>query len=442
MNASSRPMFLAALTLAAGATFVGLRDRAPSYAGFASNTPIALVPSLTGQPEYCLTCHEGIEEISPAHPTEVFGCVRCHGGQPLALDEQTAHAGLIGGRNPSTFDVVEAACGGTDCHSGSSEDGLDHIHRSRTSLQATYAGALAAVRFTFGAQPYPQALFAISAVSDPEITSVTGLPSLEAFLPVAADEPARVREFAGACLTCHLDAEPIDRPGFRRSAGCAACHSLANREGTYTGGDPTIRHNETGHAAAHRLTTSIPYTQCNTCHNRGNYSLVDMTFHERTDLPSDEKAERLDAYYQPIAQFSACEVQLDCIDCHPSGEVMGDGDLHSRMDEVRTVECRTCHGTLTEGPRTRRVTDPEDPALRQAHLNASSTLDIGDTVVVTPHGETLWNVRQARSGDFQLMAKVSGDTYAVPQVAGSACEQDPGNQASSACHECHTVQRP
>jgi hypothetical protein len=153
-------------------------------------------------------------------------------------------------------------------------------------------------------------------------------------------------------------------------------------------------------------------------------------------------AERLDAYYQPIAQFSACEYQLDCIDCHPSGEVMGDGDLHSRMDEVRTVECRTCHGTLTEGPRTRRITDSDDPALRQAHLNAASTLDIGDTVIVTPHGETLWNVRQETSGDFMLTGKVSGDTNAVPQVAGSACEQDPGNQASSACHDCHAVQRP
>ena len=442
MKASQRPMLLAALALAAGAALVGLRDRAPSSAGYASSTPIALVPSLTGQPEYCLTCHEGIEEISPAHPTEVFGCVRCHGGQPLALDEQTAHAGLLGGRNPSTLDVVEAACGGTECHSGPSEDGLDHIHRSRTSLQATYAGAIAAVRFTFGAQPYPQALFAIGAVSDPEITSPTGLTSLEAFLPVAADEAFRVREFAGRCLTCHLDAESIDRPGFRRSSGCAACHSVTNWEGTYTGGDPTIRRDEAGHAAAHRLTTSIPYTQCNTCHNRGNYSLVDMSFHERTDLPSAGMAARLDAFYQPIAQFSACEYQLDCIDCHPSGEVMGDGDLHSRMDEVRALECRTCHGTLAEGPLTRRITDPDDAALRQAHLNPSSSLELGDTTVVTESGGTLWNVRQGPDGAFELTAKVSGVVYRIPPVAGSACRQDRDDQASRACHECHAVERP
>ncbi|HEX9676262.1 MAG TPA: hypothetical protein VGA07_09800, partial [Anaerolineales bacterium] len=112
MTASPRPMLLAALALAAGAALVGLRDATPAYAPYGSAAPIALVPSLTGEPEYCLTCHNGIEEISAAHPTEAFGCVRCHGGQPLALDAETAHAGLLGGRNPSDFAVVEAACGG------------------------------------------------------------------------------------------------------------------------------------------------------------------------------------------------------------------------------------------------------------------------------------------------------------------------------------------
>jgi hypothetical protein len=40
------------------------------------------------------------------------------------------------------------------------------------------------------------------------------------------------------------------------------------------------------------------------------------------------------------------------------------------------------------------------------------------------------------------MAKVSGETYVIPQVAGSACEQNVEDQASSACHECHAVDRP
>ncbi|MER3514298.1 MAG: hypothetical protein C4310_07840, partial [Chloroflexota bacterium] len=89
-----------------------------------------------------LTCHDGIEEISPSHPLATFGCVRCHGGNALALDKTLAHTGLRGGRNPSDFSVVEASCGGSDCHSGSAEAQRDHIHRAMTSVQATYAGAI------------------------------------------------------------------------------------------------------------------------------------------------------------------------------------------------------------------------------------------------------------------------------------------------------------
>jgi hypothetical protein len=442
MTASPRPILLAALALIASVVLVGLRESHPPTSGYASTAPIVLIPTLTGQPEYCLTCHNGIEEISAAHPTEVFGCVRCHGGQPLALDADTAHAGLLGGRNPSAFDVVEAGCGGADCHSGPAEDGLDHIHRSMVSLQSTYAGAIAVVREAFGSQSDAEAHFGIVPVTDSDVSSSSGLPSLEGFLPLAASEPPQVRAFANRCLTCHLRAEPIDEPGFQRLTGCAACHSLTNWQGSYSGADPTVRRDESGHAASHRLTTSIPFTQCNTCHNRGNYSLVDMSFHERADLASDGQASRLVAYYQPIAQFTSCEQKLDCIDCHSAGEVMGDGDLHREMNQVRDVACRTCHGTATEAPTTRKITDASDPALRQAQLNPFATLALGDSVVTTERGETLWNVRARSDGSLELMSKVTGTTYDVPPVAGSACEQNPEEQDSSACHACHAVERP
>jgi hypothetical protein len=38
------------------------------------NTPAAksITPTLTNKPEVCLTCHDGIEEISPSHPVQTF----------------------------------------------------------------------------------------------------------------------------------------------------------------------------------------------------------------------------------------------------------------------------------------------------------------------------------------------------------------------------------
>ena len=194
---------------------------------------------------------------------------------------------------------------------------------------------------------------------------------------------------------------------------------------------------ETGHATEHRLTTAIPYTQCNACHNRGNYDLRTMTFNPRTDHPTA----RLQDYYQPIAQFTKCEWELDCVDCHTANEVMGDGAIHDNKKSIQYVQCQTCHGTLADPPLTKTITDPDDIALRRAFLNPSVPLSLGDTIVVTEKGEPMWNMRQLPDGRFQLVGKATGAVYDVPLVKGSACTQKPEEQGSQYCHECHAVER-
>ncbi len=130
--------------------------------------PVALTPALSGNEEYCLTCHSDLPEISAAHPIETFGCVICHGGERLALDADLAHSTMRGGRNPSDFKVVEVSCGGQDCHSGPEHAERDHIQRVLRNVQGTYAGAIASIRFTFGAQPVEKALQGIYAVENPD----------------------------------------------------------------------------------------------------------------------------------------------------------------------------------------------------------------------------------------------------------------------------------
>ena len=163
---------------------------------------VALVPTLTGEVEYCLTCHADLPEISPSHPVDSFGCVICHGGERLALDADLAHSSMRGGANPSDLAVVEASCGGEDCHSGSELAGRDHIQRVTTSIQATYAGAIANIRYTFGAQTDLNAYLGVSAVTDPH--SETGILSLAMFDPENENNPS-VQAFGQNCLTCHLN---------------------------------------------------------------------------------------------------------------------------------------------------------------------------------------------------------------------------------------------
>jgi hypothetical protein len=427
------------LLVIAWAAVSQLRPGFEKFAG--ANRPIELIPPLTGQPEYCLTCHQGIEEISAAHPTEVIGCVRCHGGNRLGLTAEAAHDGLLGGGNPSDFSVVEQACGGSDCHSGSPEQSRDHIARATTSLQATYAGAIAYVRRAFGAQPDGIARFGISAISVKQVTSPSGVPSLQAFLPLPPGTPPAIEQFAERCLTCHLKAPAPTGPGFQRLTGCAACHAPTNYLGTYVGNDPTLDHKQTGQPALHQLTIAIPYIQCNACHNRGNYDLVSMTFHARTDLPSDQRAARIVDYYQPIAQFTRCEYELDCVDCHTSQEIMGDGNLHSAMSDVRYIQCKTCHGTLDSAPLTQEVSDPNSLARRRAFLDPKVDLALGDRIIVTERGEPLWNTHVDADGSYSMILKVSGKRYPIPLVEGSGCLQQADQQESRYCHACHAVER-
>lgn len=386
--------------------------------------PIALTPTLAGEVENCLTCHADLPEISPSHPVESFGCVICHGGERLALDVDLAHSSMRGGANPSDLAVVEESCGGNDCHSGSEIDGRDHIQRVLTSIQATYAGAIANIRYTFGGQPDLNAYFGINAVTDPH--SQTGIPSLAAFAPENEINPS-IQTFGQNCLTCHLNAVPREGEVYHRLTGCAACHALTQPPPVYDGSEMSF----------HTLTTAIPYAQCNTCHNRGNYDLRTMELVERTDHPT----ERIDDYYQPIAQFTQCEYTLDCIDCHTRTETMGDGDLHASQKDIQYVQCKTCHGTLTELPQTKTLTDPDDLAFRLAQLNPVIDLQLGDSILVTDQGEPLWNTRLLSGGTYELVSKASGYYFTFHPVMGTDCQQDQLQQESRYCHECHAVER-
>jgi hypothetical protein len=395
--------------------------------------PVSLTPTLTSQPEYCLTCHADLPEISASHPVKTFGCVLCHGGERLALNADLAHSTLRGGRNPSDLAVVEQSCGGENCHSGAPSAARDHIQRVETSIQSTYAGAIANLRFTFGAQPDLTARFGTTAITDPRITTKTGVPALAAFNPSETENPA-LQQFAKNCLTCHLNATPQEGAAYARYTGCAGCHSPAPLTATPL---PQAEEGPGVREAVHQLTTAIPYTRCNTCHNRGNYDLRQMTFVERTDLPGD----RLHAYYQPIAEFTRCEYTLDCVDCHTRTEAMGDGDLHSAKKEIQYIQCLTCHGTPTELPRMKTLTDPNDLAFKLAFLNPVVDLKLGETILVTAQGEPLWNTRVLPDGTYQLVGKATQQVFTFRPVQGSACTQTGTDQSSAYCHQCHAVKR-
>jgi hypothetical protein len=174
-----------------------------------------------------------------------------------------------------------------------------------------------------------------------------------------------------------------------------------------------------------------------------------MTFTPRPDLPPvgapvstsmPAEGRRLREYYQPIGQFSLCEWELDCVDCHTQAEAMGDGHIWPEQKVMQYIQCRTCHGTLIELPAMTTITNPDDSALRLARLNGHYTLNVGDKVIVTERGEKLGSV-QWRTEQLIQFGKVDGREYVVPLVKGSGCQQQLDQQESRYCHQCHAYEK-
>jgi hypothetical protein len=420
----------------------------PAWSRWQDNPQVRLItPTLNGEAELCLTCHNGIEQISDSHPVDTFGCVVCHGGDRLSLDEEVAHTGLIGSEanpgNPADLSVVEVSCGSVDCHSGDVANDRDHIERVTRSVQASYAGAINAL-LDLNGLAQDGVYYGNLAVSDEDVVSPAAVEALRRFDPESFDNPA-VTQFAEECLTCHVASQTVtDEPYYHRGTGCSSCHTVYARNGLYQGSDPTLSQTETGHAATHELTTAIPYTTCNHCHNRGTHDLETLTFTPRDDLDgvealSGSERRMAELYTADSTHYAVCQYELDCIDCHTANEVMGDGDIYTNEADARRVECRTCHGTLEESPATVTLEDPNDVAFRRARLNPFYDVFVGNTVLLSPDGDAMGHIR-VENDLYSLSSKVGGPTYLIPQVMGSGCEQDVERQRAADCQECHTYE--
>jgi len=393
-----------------------------------------------GRVERCITCHLGIEEISASHPSASIGCTACHGGNALSVDEKTAHESMYGGGHPGKLEVSRLSCGGSkavgQCHSGNKQAADNQVDLLTTSLMASKGGELSMSRYMYGLDIPPQVLLKPGESAAKE----------EAPFNHRVEEP----KFQQNCLSaCHQTSGEL--PGQKAQAhGCESCHVLSNSQHTYEGRDVTIPQSNTGYGRSHRLTVQIPYTQCNQCHNQGDYKLDTMNFNPRPDLdrvkaspaPDKETLEtRWQNVYSPGLVFTQCEVNLDCIDCHTRKEAMGDGEMYFSEWKTLKIQCQDCHGTAVVQPIQWKITDKSDMAWVEARINpAFPPLKMGDVILKTAKGEELAYVR-LENGKWFNYRKTNGQKYQIPQVINSQCRQEPDKQSSDDCHKCHDASK-
>ena len=374
------------------------------------------LPAYLSAAEKCLTCHEGIEEISEVEGMRELSCTDCHLGDPDAGEAQAAHKGMYA--NPSDMRVVDETCGG--CHP-------DEVERVRKSLHATSAGKISGARYAQGAQGRG-AIYANYAVADdaPEglfaVASLKQIPMYDPKRPEGPENHLIDDYLRNQCLRCHVWSDGHQRDGDYRASGCAACHVLYSDMGTYEGDDKAIPHNQKDRPIVHRITSKIPETQCIHCHNRGARTGVSFIGTMESDgygtpwTASGGKQGKLHGkFYNHLAKNVHYEKGMTCIDCHTMQDLHGDGNIYQKKWQAVEIECTDCHGTM------------------EARSNLTSSW-----------GNPLDNVMEIK-GKVILVSKLDGKEHVVPQISEvkysaegrTAMVLIPAHMERLECYACH-----
>ncbi len=381
--------------------------------------------------EGCLDCHEPVE-VSASHPGS-FGCVSCHLGDPLYLDEARAHAGMLA--RPSELAVVDRTCGQPDCHP-------DQVDRVRDGLMATHDGIATALAYQFGESTGP----------DDAGPLAGGIPALLARAPVEGGSLAE-DHFRKFCATCHLHKSLGDAPGEigTRGGGCADCH-LLRPTGSATlpdVGQPGWA-GDGGPATHPRLTTAMDSDECAKCHNRS--ARIALTYRgqfedegyatpyhrggpSRRELSGGRS-------YQLLTADVHHEAGMVCIDCHLGPGVMGDGVRHTHMEGQVAITCEDCHSPTWSAP---VPDDPgEDTVAYDARLSGrlSEVFEVatGARVALARSGAPIPHLQLDEDGPI-LVGRVDGVARPVPVTSDAPYHAIDGHERLS-CQACHSPWTP
>ncbi len=393
-----------------GLIFAPLPLQSPESYGFGQPVPLIM-----GQREGCLVCHHQTAGFSPAHDPLALGCYSCHGGNPFTLDKRRAHRNMR--LIPGNLADAATSCGTAQCHP-------DITHRVPRSIMSTMSGVVTVDRWVFGEEDSLNALAHIAHIGYS-----------------AAD-----RHLRDLCANCHLG-NPKTASGpvtqLSRGGGCNACHlnyddrSLSSRAQYLASGSLSLT--DTFHHP--RLSLDVRDDHCFGCHSRSgriatNYQGWHETLLDSAEMPGDGRHRLLED--KRVFTFAGADVHhekgLQCIDCHHSRELMGDGNLYPHKEDQVTIGCADCH--LTKAPQTTGLDGLDDEslkiiALRQWNLENKRLIRTDD------RGHALVNTWIAPDGTAWQKIKSTGAEVALkPPVV--VCRRAGGHE-SLGCESCHTA---
>lgn len=370
----------------------------------------------------CGGCHAGLELASATHP----GCSACHGGDEAARAREAGHRGMHGGKNPSQPAAWERTCG--NCHPY-------QLHRVRSALMTTNTGMIRNIQATWEGED--GRLYAAQAA---DVSGPDGKPvSLHGVGDLAGISGELYRKF---CALCHIGLASYEVYAGSHAAGCAACHFPYGEDATYHGGDPTVR-GKWPYSETHAMAALPGNGVCVRCHNRsgrialsyegrydGNNGLVPTRGGEPG--PHMIAGARNATAIAPDVHF---EKGMDCVDCHTSRDVMGDGHAYPNLYDQVEIACEDCHGSGTERPRTAVVTRENEEPVRES-ASYRRPVRSGDELVLTRKGRKYSNVL-VEGGKVIVLGKRSGKAHESKVVTGTPEHLIAGHERLE-CHACHS----
>ena len=371
----------------------------------------------------CMSCHQGLERASASHT----GCVSCHGGDSTSTVKDSAHQGLFGLSNPSYAGRWERGCG--PCHK-------HQLERMKSSQMFTNTGMIGQIQATWeGERPGVVYSSRQGLAYGPDgkaidHTDVGQLDNLSGDL---------YRKF---CARCHVARQNEALDGAGHPAGCAACHFSYDEGATYRGGDPTMK-GKSPNSATHTMQGLPPMQACAQCHHRsGRHALSYQGLYDGNNGlvptkngmpgPAPGSDERSFSHVAPDVHFLA---GMECIDCHTSREIMGEGYASKDMRGQLEVRCEDCHGDSVQPPRFVTVSRENDQPLIESRQYGFK-IRPGFRMALTSKNRPYSNVFE-KDGQVVLATKRAGKLLKSPVITGTAEHSVAGHERME-CATCHS----
>lgn len=384
--------------------------------GLFSKASDTLPEVILGRNESCLICHQGMTGFSKSHNPQAVGCFSCHGGNPFSPDEEASHQGMR--LIPGNLSDAGQSCGTTQCHS-------QITSRINSGLMASLSGIISVDRFVFN-----------------EIATPDERSSIDQLHQSPADEHLR-----NMCVKCHLgnpktEVGPITESS--RGGGCLACHLNYSDKKTANKKLFADRKDNPDYLKIHpAIDLKVSNNHCFGCHSRSgristNYEGWHETLIDKVEMPMDTNYRLVEEarVFRFIQDDVHHRLKMDCIDCHNSYELMGDGSHYAHEEQQVDIACSDCHRNKTGQTVTFSQLDQESALIASLRFD-----QVSDRIFLTTkkRNRVLTNT-EVKGDTLWMYGKNSGEKF-VLRPPHEDCSRGKAHDEVS-CSACHSAWAP